>query len=296
MGGEVVRAPKAPVVLSTASVYPESTPAAFEIASHLGYDGVEVMVSTDVVSQDAQALRRLSDYHRMPIRAVHAPCLLLTKYVWGRDPWVKLRRTREVAEEVGAPTVVVHPPFRWQRDYARDFHEGLARMQADTDVALAVENMFPLRAGGREVVPYSPGWSPVDEDYPHVVLDLSHAAVSRSDPLVMAEKLGDRLRHIHFADSLGATNKDEHLIPGRGSQPCAEFLEWLATAGFDGSVVVEVSTRWASGRGEREADLAAGLAFARLNFVAPQRTPWYDDAVGGDFAWGAATTDRYGEP
>ena len=43
---------RARVGLSTASVYPESTAAAFELAARLGYDGVEIMVWTDPVSQD----------------------------------------------------------------------------------------------------------------------------------------------------------------------------------------------------------------------------------------------------
>jgi sugar phosphate isomerase/epimerase len=37
----------------------------------------------------------------------------------------------------------------------------------------------------------------------------------------------------------------------------------LAARGFDGTVVVEVSTRRAADRAEREADLAEALAFAR---------------------------------
>ncbi|MCW2680815.1 MAG: hypothetical protein JWM62_2216, partial [Frankiales bacterium] len=41
-----LRVPAARVGLATASVYPESTAAAFEIAARLGYDGVEVMVWT----------------------------------------------------------------------------------------------------------------------------------------------------------------------------------------------------------------------------------------------------------
>ncbi|MEO8330374.1 MAG: sugar phosphate isomerase/epimerase, partial [Candidatus Nanopelagicales bacterium] len=49
---EPVRVPDAKIALSTGSVYPESTAAAFELASQLGYDGVEVMVWTDAVSQD----------------------------------------------------------------------------------------------------------------------------------------------------------------------------------------------------------------------------------------------------
>ena len=41
----------AKIALSTVSVYPESPAAAFEIASRLGYDGVEVMVMTDSVTK-----------------------------------------------------------------------------------------------------------------------------------------------------------------------------------------------------------------------------------------------------
>ena len=80
------------VALSSASVYPEKTPGAFEMAAQLGYDGVEVMVSTELISQDAAILARLSDYHQVPVLAVHAPCLLITQRVWGREPWGKLKR------------------------------------------------------------------------------------------------------------------------------------------------------------------------------------------------------------
>jgi sugar phosphate isomerase/epimerase len=59
---------------------------------------------------------------------------------------------------------------------------------------------------------------------------------------------------------------DEHLIPGRGGQPCAEVLEVLARRQFSGSVVVEVSTRRVS-QEQRETDLAESLAFARLHLA-----------------------------
>ena len=41
------------VGMSTAAVYPEGTAAAFALAAELGYDGVEVMVQTEALSQDA---------------------------------------------------------------------------------------------------------------------------------------------------------------------------------------------------------------------------------------------------
>ncbi len=262
-----VRVPDAAVALSTASVYPERTPDAFETAAVLGYDGVEVMVTGDPVSQDVDVLRRLSDYHQIPVLAIHAPCLLITQRVWGREPWGKLQRAREVAERLGAKVVVVHPPFRWQREYAREFDTGLARMGAETDVVFAVENMFPLRARGTEVVPYAPHWNPVDQDYQHVTLDLSHTAVSGSDALLMADKLGSRLAHVHLADGTGATNRDEHLVPGRGGQPCAVLLEQLAANSYPGVVVLEVSTRRALSREDRRNDLAEALAFTRLHMA-----------------------------
>ena len=105
-----------PVLLSTSSVFPEPTAAAFETAATLGYDGLEVMVWTDAVSQDAGALLGLSEHYGLPIRSVHAPCLLVTQRVWSPDPWERLRRSGVLASELGAKTVVAHPPFTWQRE------------------------------------------------------------------------------------------------------------------------------------------------------------------------------------
>ncbi|MFF6805800.1 TIM barrel protein [Streptomyces sp. NPDC012616] len=266
MAEPVVRIPDAKVALSTASVYPESTATAFEIAARLGYDGVEVMVWNDPVSQDIDALRRLSDHHRVPILAVHAPCLLITQRVWSTDPWTKLQRARAAAEKLGASTVVVHPPFRWQRQYARDFVTGIWRMADETDVRFAVENMYPWRYRDREMLAYAPDWDVTKDDYRHFTIDLSHASTARADAMQMVDRMADRLGHVHLADGNGSA-KDEHLVPGRGSQPCAELLERLALTGFDGHVVIEVNTRRAMSGAEREADLAEALAFTRLHLA-----------------------------
>ena len=262
----MLRVPDAPVGLSTASVYPQSATVAFEMAESLGYDGVEVMVWTDPVSQDIGMVEDLAQRHRLPVLSIHAPCLLITQRVWSPDPWERLTRTVDAAQRLGAPTVVVHPPFRWQRDYARRFVQGVADLEKETGVAIAVENMYPWRAAGREIAAYAPDWDPTDEPYAHNTLDLSHTAVSGSNALVMADALGDRLAHVHLADGTGSA-RDEHLVPGRGNQPCAALLERLAQRGWAGGIVVEVATRRARTADEREADLAEALAFARLNLA-----------------------------
>ncbi len=266
----VLRPPPARVALSTAATWP-ATATAFELAAKLGYDGVEVMVGVDVVSQDVDALRALSEHYKIPVLSIHAPCLLLTQRVWGTEPWGKVDRSREVAQELGATTVVVHPPFRWQREYAAGFVDGVrSRNDARADVGgvvVSVENMYPWRAGSREIAAYAPGWDPRKEDYELVTLDLSHTAVSGSDALAMADELGSRLNHVHLADGSGSA-RDEHLVPGRGGQPCVELLDRLAYQAFAGTVVLEVSTRRATDRAEVEADLAEALAFTRLHMVA----------------------------
>jgi sugar phosphate isomerase/epimerase len=255
------------VALSTASVFPERAPDAFETAARLGYDALEVMVTADPVSQDAGVLRRLSEYHGIPVVAVHAPNLLVTQRVWGRDPWVKLQRSRELAEALGAKVVVVHPPFRWQREYAKDFEASIARLTAQGDVAFAVENLYPLLRGETEVGAYAPHWNPVELSVPHATLDVSHASVSDSDVLAMAKQLGTRLTHVHMGDGSKAGLPDEHLVPGRGTQPCAELLGWLGSSGYEGIVVLEVSTHRAPTLGDRQADLAESLEFTRRHLA-----------------------------
>ncbi|MGH3509292.1 MAG: sugar phosphate isomerase/epimerase family protein [Nocardioidaceae bacterium] len=258
------------IALSTASVYPETTAAGFELAARLGYDAVEVMVGIDPTGQEIDAVRRLSEYHEVPVCAIHAPCLLVTQRVWGTDPWAKLEHSAEMAHEVGADVVVVHPPFRWQRDYARGFVEGIAEMERRTGIAFAVENMYPWRAPRRQMQAYLPGWDPSEHSYANTTLDLSHAATSRSDPVEMAVRLGSRLRHIHLTDGTGSA-KDEHLVPGRGKMPVAALLEHLSGNDFGGHLVVEINTRRCPDRTSRELDLVESLAFARLNFVPVRR-------------------------
>jgi len=254
---------RVPVLLSTSSVFPEPTSAAFEMAASLGYDGLEVMVWTDPVSQDVAALRVLSRHYGVRVRSVHAPCLLVTQRVWSPDPWQRLRRSAELASELGAPVVVVHPPFTWQREYAKGFPAGLRALAGEfPGVSFAVENMFPLRVRGREFVPYVPGWDPTRVGFDAYTLDVSHCSAARVDATAMAKAMGQGLVHVHLGDGTGE-GRDEHLVPGRGNQPCAELLESLAERGFSGSIAVEVATRRARSRDLRQRDLAESLAFAR---------------------------------
>lgn len=266
------RGPRIRVTLSCSSVYPLGCEAGFATAARLGYDGVEVMVLGDPLTQDAGVLRRYADKHGVPVLSIHAPTLLISQRVWGTtDPWTKVDRSIQLAHDVGAEVVVVHPPFRWQRDYAHGFSDGVAEREDRTEMRLAVENMFPWRARNTDIQAYLPGWDPVPHPYDNVTLDLSHTATAGSDALAMQTALGGRLSHVHMADGSGSF-MDEHLVPGRGTQPCGEFLSRLPELAYSGVVCLEVGTRRCTPE-QRELDLLEALAFARLHLGHPPDVP-----------------------
>jgi sugar phosphate isomerase/epimerase len=254
--------------LSTASVWPLKAPVGFQLAADLGYDGVEVMVWSDAVSQDVSALRRCVRNTGMPVLSVHSPSLLITQRVWSPDPVVRLRRSVDAAVELGARTVVVHPPFRWQRRYGDAFPDLVNELEDASGIEIAVENMFKVRppGGSRDsrVSAFRPSIDPTEVGYRHYTLDLSHTAAAGMDPIALAERMGAGLAHVHLADGTGIP-KDEHLVPGRGGQPCAELLETLTRGGFGGQIVLEVNTRHAVAPVQRAKDLAEALLFARLH-------------------------------
>jgi sugar phosphate isomerase/epimerase len=277
--GEQVRVPSAKVGLSTSSVYPETTASGFELARRLGYDGVEVMVGIDPVAADIDAVEKLRDYHGIPVLAIHAPCLLITQRVWGTDPWAKLERSAEAAHRLGADVVVVHPPFRWQREYARTFVDGIRQLTESTGISFCVENMYPWRTPAGELKAYVPGWDPTELDYAELTLDLSHASTAGQQSLDLARSWGDRLRHVHLTDGSGSV-KDEHLVPGRGDQQAGLLLEHLAEQNFTGHVVLELNSRRNPTRASREEDLAESLAFARLHLAARAQPSFATDGGG----------------
>ncbi|MFD8248648.1 sugar phosphate isomerase/epimerase family protein [Nocardia sp. NPDC059691] len=271
--------------LSTASVYPQNTEAAFRYAAELGYDGVELMVWAEPASQSIATVQAYSRSYGVPVLALHAPCLLISQRVWGSDPVAKLERSVHTAQALGAGTVVVHPPFRWQRRYAAGFAAQVAELEESSPVLVAVENMFPMRAdtlfGRREgavrrlerrggpgpaLTAFSPSYDPTDTGFRHYTLDLSHTATAGADPLALAARMGAGLVHLHLADGRGAAH-DEHLVPGDGTQPCVEVCASMVRSGFTGQVVAEINTQNARTTKERAEMLHRTLAFARKHLT-----------------------------
>jgi len=239
-----------PVLFSSAAFFARPLSWTFRLAAECGYRGVEVMVTKDPESQDPVRIRALAEEFELTVGALHAPCLLLTRKVWGTDPIGKIDRSVEVAADADIPVVVVHPPYRWQRAFRRWLVEELPSLEERTGVAVAVENMFPVRVAGRDVTFHSNQDLEALDGLPHLVLDTSHAAVAKHDLIEVRRLFGTRLRHVHLSDNAGK-GWDSHLPPGDGVLDLDAFLDDLAVSGFDGAVSLEVDLRPALGDGDR---------------------------------------------
>lgn len=236
--------PRGPrIVCSTVSLFSWPLHEVFPLLAETGFGGVEVMVTKDPDTQDHRRLAELAEDHELSVAAVHAPFLLMTRSVWGTDPVGKIARAIELAEQVGAPLVVVHPPYRWQSKYRAWLADDLRTLSERTAVGIAVENMFPVRVRGRRLGAFHAIRTLEElEGFDHVVLDTSHAAVAGLDLVESLGVVGHRLRHVHLSDNAGK-GWDSHLPIGEGILPLGPFLDALAAERFAGSISLELDLR-----------------------------------------------------
>lgn len=248
---------------STAAFFARPLGRAFAAIADAGFDAVEVMVTRDPDTQDGDRLRALADEHRLGIRAIHAPFLLMTRRVWGTDPVGKIDRAIEVAERAEVPLVVVHPPYRWQTGYRRWVDEDLRTLRERTGVRVGVENMFPLTLAKRAVAFHAHDVLGDLDRFPDVVLDTSHAAVAGLDLLETYRELRERLVHVHLSNNAGR-GWDSHAAVDTGVLPLDALLDALAEDGFSGTVSLELDLRPALDDAARLQDvLRRNLEFCR---------------------------------
>ena len=224
-----------PVIFSTGSLYPFGLDRSYGWAAEVGYDGVEIMMDERWDTHQHTYLSHLVDRHGIPVLALHTP---LYKGAWRLDPGETLVRSVGLAEKVGAPVVIVHPPppgrplARWAKGPLNE-----ARTQ---DVSVAVENMPRDRAGYVFSIRRRSCFRPEHLfGLGDITLDTSHVAASGLDLMEVYGKLADQLRHVHLSDS-DLTGGDQHRVPGKGKLPLRELLAALATDHYSGAVSLEL--------------------------------------------------------
>src|SRR6266566_5610250 len=232
------------LLFSTAPFFRLPLREAFRHIAAAGFSSVEVMVTQDPHTQEPHLLGPLAQEFGLRVEAIHAPFLLVTRRVWGTDPTGKIYRAVHLAEEVGAPLVVIHPPYRWQVRFRRWIEANLAEFSARTGVTVAVENMFPIRLRGERGLRFHASQELEDlEKFPYLVLDTSHAAVSSLDIREFYAQYRDQIQHVHLSNNAGK-GWDSHLpVYGPGVLPLGEFLDDVVADEFAGAISIELDLR-----------------------------------------------------
>lgn len=256
-----------PVLAATGPFFMFSLEETFELIGEAGFDGAELMIMQDKVSQDPLRLGALAARYGVPVPAVHGPFLVATWLVFGTDPKGKLERCVRFAETAKVSTVVIHPPYRWQVQYADWLDEEIPRIREDTGVTIAVENMFAINVNGRSLRFFS-GTTPSELGrWPYLVLDTSHLAVAGGDLLAAWDELADRVVHLHVSNNDGR-GRDTHGLLDRGVLPIGDFLQEVGASGFGGAVTLELDVRtWADDRPALLEVLRENLEIARIQLA-----------------------------
>ena len=256
-----------PVLAATGPFFMFSLEETFELIGEAGFDGAELMIMQDKVSQDPLRLGALAARYGVPVPAVHGPFLVATWLVFGTDPKGKLERCVRFAETAKVSTVVIHPPYRWQVQYADWLDEAIPRIREETGVTIAVENMFAINVNGRSLRFFS-GTTPSELGrWPYLVLDTSHLAVAGGDLLAAWDELADRVVHLHVSNNDGR-GRDTHGLLDRGVLPIGDFLQEVGASAFGGAVTLELDVRtWADDRKALLEVLRENLAIARTHLA-----------------------------
>jgi sugar phosphate isomerase/epimerase len=256
-----------PVLAATGPFFMFSLEETFELIGEAGFDGAELMIMQDRLSQDPHRLGALAARYGVPVPAVHGPFLVAPWLVFGTDPKGKLERCVRFAETAKVSTVVIHPPYRWQTQYADWLGEAIPRIREEAGSTIAVENMFPVNVNGRSLRFFS-GTDPSELGrWPSLVLDTSHLAVVGGDLLAAWDELADRVAHLHVSNNDGR-GRDTHGLLDRGILPIGEFLEEVGAGGFGGAVTLELDVRtWADDRRALLVVIRENLAIARAQLA-----------------------------
>jgi sugar phosphate isomerase/epimerase len=214
------------LAISTGPLWRLELPRAFEILKAAGAEGVEIMVTQSPETQSPNELEQLAERHDLPIVAVHAPQLLLTRTVFSTNPLEKVRRTAELCKAIGVQTIVLHPPYMWQPRYALWAVHELEDAFQDEGTTITMENMFPVHVGQRRLRFHRFGGLDGLQRFRNVTLDTSHLAVAELDIVEAYRRLADRIVHVHLSDNRGK-GRDSHAPLGEGTLPIPDFVRAL---------------------------------------------------------------------
>lgn len=255
------------LALSTGSLHNYGLNRTWAFAAEAGFDAVEVMIDAKWDTRQPDYLRRLIAENGLPIAAFHTPFRPLAGF--GDDYPACVRRSLELAAELGARAVVAHPETADGTDHGPWLIARQEELAAAGGPILAVENLpyvpaVPRKQGRTQTTgaKYRTYTAEAVARFPAVALDTTHLATAGVDLLDAYGALRDRVRHVHLSDYAGG---HEHRLPGSGDLHLDLFLLALTEAAYDGVITVELAPDALDAGDDAavRANLRAAVAFCR---------------------------------
>jgi sugar phosphate isomerase/epimerase len=243
------------VSLSTGCLYCYPLKSVFRLAKEAGFDGLELVISPEVVLRGSGYITTLAESSGLEIYSMHPP---LFPYPGWSDLPRLIPKAAKLALELECPILVVHPPktesmdsFEGER-YVRRMLEATNLLKG-TVTRLCLENPAVFRPRDHRYALHNPVALRAFADRYDlpVTLDTAHAG-SGDFPLgELCTLMDGRLVNVHFSD-LGSppraldrpvlyTYLKHHQLPGEGYLPLGPFLHQLAGLGYDGPITLELS-------------------------------------------------------
>lgn len=199
----------------------------------------------------------------LPILAVHSPFLNMPIQGWPDAPVARVKQSVQLAEDLGARVVVVHPPERWIRlqlilsrpagsrkislplplaswgELGCWLWHDLAGYQTTTDIKITVENMPCRPFGFINLEPHHFSRPNQLNHFQYLTLDTTHVGTRGVDLFDFYEQVKRNVTHVHLSNYNGR----EHQLLDDGNLPLAAFLGKLVRDGYDRLISLELNTR-----------------------------------------------------
>ncbi len=200
----------------------------FEFAKEAGFDGIEIGVDkNNYDTQNAEYIKMLSDQHKMPILALHAPKNGTSKSV---------EHVVEMAVYLKCPVVVITPPKLLDFKFTQWLKKEVKILRKKKKVQIALEN-----GAGKTFLGFLPAQALNNvsdlKSFGMVALDTSATASKKEDLIRTYEKLKKFLVHVHLSN---VHKHKEYSLPNEGILPLESFLKKLAVNKYKGVISILV--------------------------------------------------------
>ena len=226
-----------------------------ETFARLEFDYLELAMDPPMAHHSTLSSARAAITQALKVNGLglvcHLPTFLTTADLTEslrRASVTEMRRSLDVAADLGAKKVVLHPSMAGGmgafvldtvKGYAFDFLSKMVDAARRLDVTICLENMFVRNRLGVE----PDDFEEIFTTFPSLklTLDTGHANIHdrRGRRLkALVNRFGPRIGHLHVSDNQGKL--DDHLAVGQGTVKFADLVMRLKGAGYDDTVTLEV--------------------------------------------------------